>query len=232
MTAVYFSTVKCPARYLWAGSSSACRDLARDPEGGRYQSTSSRYIIPSSHPITLHVYEPFKRFKRKHNFLSRAQIQKTSCIGHHSSRSHNVFLYLSLPNFSLGDNPSQILWWWQQTCTTLVGVLAPEPGWCLLPLLLITPSDLDIQAQRLWFVRSLTSPLKAVHHHQTSDHHLEDEGVGQHGARAVGMLLLLLLFFLAGGVVSATVRRRREVKQHQVEVLEHRLTERRQLRLH
>lgn len=70
---------------------------------------------------------------------------------------------------------------------------------------------------------TLTSPLQAVHHHQTSDHHLEDEGIRQHGAGAVSMLLFLL--FLAGGVVSTTMRLRRQVKQHQIEVLQHRLAE-------
>lgn len=61
-----------------------------------------------------------------------------------------------------------------------------------------------------------------MHHHQTSDHHLEDERVGQHRAGAVRVLLLL---FLAGGVVSAAMCRRWQVKQHQVEILQHRLAE-------
>lgn len=69
-----------------------------------------------------------------------------------------------------------------------------------------------------------------MHHHQTSDHHLKDQGVRQHRAGAVTVLLLLLL--LTGGVVSDAVCRWRQVEQHQVEVLKHRLTERSQLRLH
>lgn len=77
---------------------------------------------------------------------------------------------------------------------------------------------------------TLTSPLQTVHHHQTCDHHLEDQGVGQHGIGAVGMLLLFV--FLAGGVWGTTVCLWRQVEQHQVEVLQHRLAEGRQLRLH
>lgn len=74
--------------------------------------------------------------------------------------------------------------------------------------------------------RIRTSPLQAVHHHQTRHHHLEDEGVGQDGAGGVGVLLLLLLVLLlqllvllAGRVEGAGVRLRRQVEQHQVEIL-------------
>lgn len=44
--------------------------------------------------------------------------------------------------------------------------------------------------------------------------------------------MLLLLVFLAGGVWGTAVCLRRQVEQHQVEVLQHRLAEGRQLRLH
>lgn len=74
-----------------------------------------------------------------------------------------------------------------------------------------------------------TSPLKAVNHHQACDHHLEEEVVGQNGTGHVAVLRLLLLF-LAGTGLSASVRW--EIKHDEVEVLQHRLAERGQLRLH
>lgn len=71
----------------------------------------------------------------------------------------------------------------------------------------------------------LTSPLQAVHHHEAGDHHLEDEGVGEQGAGRVVLLKLLL----AGGSGLVAVWRRGQVEQHQVKILQHRLTQRGQL---
>lgn len=74
-----------------------------------------------------------------------------------------------------------------------------------------------------------TSPFKAVHHHQTRDDHLEEEVVGQ---KRAGAVCVLLLFFLARAVASSSVCWRWKIKEHKVEVLQHRLAERRQLSLH
>lgn len=71
----------------------------------------------------------------------------------------------------------------------------------------------------------LTSPLQAVHHHEAGDHHLEDEGVGEQGAGRVVLFMLLL----AGGSGLVAVWRRGQVEQHQVKILQHRLTQRCQL---
>lgn len=99
--------------------------------------------------------------------------------------------------------------------------------WNSVTILVCLPVIITILISSWYIPLTLTSPLQAVHHHQTSDHHLEDEGVGQHRVGAVGVLLLLLL--LAGGVVSTALCRWRQVEQHQVEVLQHWLAEWRQL---
>lgn len=70
---------------------------------------------------------------------------------------------------------------------------------------------------------ALTCSLEAVDTHEADDHHAEDEQIRKEG---VATLVLFLLF-----TARARVRRRGQVKQAQVEILQHGLAQGRQLRI-
>lgn len=69
-----------------------------------------------------------------------------------------------------------------------------------------------------------TCSLQAVHAHEADDHHLEDEQVREEGAAALALLPILTGQAQVGG--------RGQVEETEVEVLQDRLAERRQLCVH
>lgn len=69
-----------------------------------------------------------------------------------------------------------------------------------------------------------TCSLQAVHAHEADDHHLEDEQVREEGAAALALLPVLTGQAQVGG--------RGQVEETEVEVLQDRLAERRQLCVH